>query len=58
MGVYKRMRQLGKINMYVPLKLLLSKFRLMHDMIVFVKDGGNNLKPCCQHYAPSLIMNL
>jgi uncharacterized membrane protein YqjE len=30
-------------NMYLQLKLLLSKFGLMHHMIIIVKNEGNNL---------------
>ncbi len=39
---YSKDETIGQ-NMYVQLKLLLSKFGLMHHMTVFVKDEGNNL---------------
>jgi hypothetical protein len=45
-------------SMVTQLESLLSKFGLMHHVIAFVKDEGNNLTTMALHYAPSLIVNL
>jgi hypothetical protein len=45
-------------SMEIQLESLLSKFRLMHRVIAFVKDENTNLTTIALHYAPSLIVNL